>query len=1163
MIDAAKKSHTYGNHPWCVLRIGTFVCLLLFCVLPVAADAAEEETHTFNATLSLTGNCSKSPTIDPVPDPSCPEEPTKEFVKHGAVAVDRYGNRYVGSTGASITSTKGRIDIFDSSGEFITQVKNISASEWEMSLAVDAEGVLYVARDLATAPGSPGDNTQRLLRYEPTKYVPAAGEIEYGDPPVAIADPNNPSGWGAFYLSVAVNPVNDRLFVASNIRLTEFGSAAEGNPYIRDFRANELGDPNGDGLFWNSFAVDGQRNRLYVGVPRESVSKPDVPVVVKVFDVAGPPELLYTIDGSTTPSERFVSESRVMPLAVDEATGHVFIGDLEAPTPRIYEFDADGNPVSTFGEGRLSSAGVGLLQMAYDDSATSPTEGYLFVPSGEGPGRSLAFEPKSTVGPPTVEGLTVSGVTTTEAVLGAKVHPQGAQTSYRFEYITEQAYHEHGDSFEGATLADEGSLSAAGEASPVSVPITGLQPGTAYRFRVVAENELGEDEADSGSFATFAALEVSADCPNQELRIDASALLPDCRAYELVTPADTNGRSPLGSNTEGFFARQVSPAGDRVPFRIKGGALPGLEGNGGENADPYLATRTASGWSTSYVGPPADFATEIVPGAGSPDQSHFLWFATGEHGPALLSRGYTSYVRYPDGHSELLGQGSLGLEIFARGKLISSGGGHIIFASQGFPPGVQPVRLEPEAAPDGTRAVYDRTGDGTLHVVSLKPGGASFDAGEDANFVGASLDGRGVVFRVGKALYLRYDNAETYAIGEEVTFAGIAEGGNRVWYLEGGDLKRFDAEAPPGESVTEFTVTGDVTPVTVSEDGSAAYFISPTAIAGSGPNPIGDEAQAGEQNLYLSREGQITFVATVTDRDVDGELPLDDEQVDGLGLWVDSLPKKEVSRVPARASADGSVLLFKARAALTGYDPAGYAQIYRFDSVAGDLQCLSCIPTGASPSSDADLQSQDRGVLGPEINAAAWVENLRADGRRAFFESNEGLVAGDVDGRRDTYEWEEQGVGSCAKPNGCIYLISSGQSGRDEYLYAVSKSGDDVFFVSSDLLAGGDGDETRSIYDARIDGGFPPPSPPSGECLGEACQPAAVAPNDPTPSSSAFEGAGNVAPDRSGKRRCPKGKRAVRSGGKVRCVRRHKRGQHARGKNQTRKPGNGNRRAGR
>jgi hypothetical protein len=198
--------------------------------------------------------------------------------------------------------------------------------------------------------------------------------------------------------------------------------------------------------------------------------------------------------------------------------------------------------------------------------------------------------------------------------------------------------------------------------------------------------------------------------------------------------------------------------------------------------------------------------------------------------------------------------------------------------------------------------------------------------------------------------------------------------------------------------------------------------------------------------------------------------------------------------------------------------------------VCDELACLSCNPTGAPASSDATLQT--------DLNDKAWLENLSVDGRRAIFQSREALVAGDTDGLQDVYQWEEGGVGSCLRPQGCVDLLSSAQSGRDEHLWAVSPSGDDVFFLSSDLLVSSDGDETPSVYDARVNGGFPEPQRPPGECLGEACQPIVVAPNDPTPASSTFQGAGNV--KKAAQRGCPKGKRAVRRKGKTRCIPRKK-----------------------
>jgi len=414
----------------------------------------------------------------------------------------------------------------------------------------------------------------------------------------------------------------------------------------------------------------------------------------------------------------------------------------------------------------------------------------------------------------------------------------------------------------------------------------------------------------------------------------------------------------------------------------------------------------------------------------------------------------------------------------------------------------------------------------------MKPNGTPFEAGQDAIYEGASADGVGVAFSVTGTLYLRYRNEETFEIGTGVDYAGIAEGGSRIFYVQGGNLKAFDVE----EGTIDFSSTGDVIPVTVAEDGATAYFVSPSVLGGA--NPQGDSAQAGEQNLYRSVEGQVEFLGTVTDRDVEGNTS---PQGDGLGLWVDMIALPTPGRlggIPARSTPDGSVFLFKSRAALTDYDSEGQAEIYRYDADAGELQCLSCIPTGAAATSDATLQSEDR--EGSKLFAAiAWPENLRADGRRAFFESSEALVAADTDGRQDVYEWEEQGVGSCTRPAGCVYLISSPHSASNEYLWAVSKSGEDVFVLSGELLVPADADGTPSIYDARVLGGFPQANPPA-ECLGDACQPSVSAPSDPT---VGLRGTGGNVKEAPKARSCAKGRRKVRRAGKVRCLkpRKHRR----------------------
>jgi hypothetical protein len=1114
-VEATARRASRQHHKRGAQTLGALLAMVVaFALLSVPALAAEGE-RVFDPNLSLIGGCNAE-ALDPVEDPGCPggDHPSSTFAKPVAVATDLHGNIYVLNYGFQANGTEGRLDIFDSSGAFITEMVSAELRSPEasgqfgpLSLAIDSAGVLYVFVEK-------NGIRRQVLRYAPCDgYDPEAGEIEYCDPPaVAIENPSTFSG-------LAINRDNDHLFVNDGGTAKEYGSATEGNPLIRETLA--AGGCCGVGM-----AVDAERDLLYVSAESGEVRRVDVFDLTSV--VGAPPgeyEKVGSIEESALPEENIGS---YLSIAVDEATGHVFVLDTE--NKHLFEFDENQAYVSTLDFKLQSEQGA---EIGVDNGPTSPNQGYLYVPSHRvGIGHSFAFE-ESVIVAPQIKSLHAAGVDETEAELVAQVNPGNAATTYRIEYTTEASF--LAEEFAGATVAGEGTLPIGNLDLEVSAIATGLQPGTAYRFRVLAENEKGDEEAEA-SFATYPSLAIEpAPCPNVLFRSGPSAPLPDCRAYELVTPPDTNGRAPLGvvRDQATFTTRQVSPGGGAVPFKVDGGSLPGFDGTGSFLGDPYVSTRTAGGWTTELIGPSGAETRQVIAGSTSPDQGYSFWTAQ-VSGSAVIEGKLTGYVRFPDGHSELLGQGSLGaIDPQAFGQLISEGGDHIIFSSGGNGPAVQ---LEPEAAPNGTDAIYDRvpnpaTGERETKVVSLKPGDEPFAAGEKATYMGASLDGEGIAFKVGGSLYLRYRNAETFEVpGAGLTYAGLAEGGGRIFYLEGGDLKAFDAST---EAVTEFTQSGDVTPVFVAQGGTAAYFLSPTVLIGEA-NPNGEDPQLGAKNLYLSQEGQLSFVGVVTERDVKGELISGIETVDGLGLWAiaanpaPGFPGR-FGIVPARATPDGSVLLFKSRAQLTAYDPEGKAQLYRYDSAAGELQCLSCNPTGAAPSGDATLQSEYREGV-PLFFSQAWPENLRADGDRAIFESSEPLVPGDSDGRRDVYQWEAGGVGSCTRPQGCVNLISSPGSLRDEYLWAVSQSGDDVFFLSADLLVEADADTTASIYDARVGGGFAEDSPPI--CEGEGCRPR-LSPPPPLPAAATpVRGAGeNFTP-----RRCAKGKRKVKRNGKVRCV---------------------------
>jgi hypothetical protein len=188
--------------------------------------------------------------------------------------------------------------------------------------------------------------------------------------------------------------------------------------------------------------------------------------------------------------------------------------------------------------------------------------------------------------------------------------------------------------------------------------------------------------------------------------------------------------------------------------------------------------------------------------------------------------------------------------------------------------------------------------------------------------------------------------------------------------------------------------------------------------------------------------------------------------------------------------------------------------------------------------------------------------HLSPDGDRFFFESTDGLVAGDINAEfgcddigesqsqhffscQDVYEWEAPGAGTCEENGpayspanqGCIYLISTGTSKYPSFFVDASTSGDDVFFLTRDQLVGQDTDQLQDAYDARVDGGLPSQNqPPAIPCENEGCKNEA----GPPPQFSAppqISGPGNPPIKR---KHCKPKK------GKKSCAKKHKPGHHKR-----------------
>lgn len=110
------------------------------------------------------------------------------------------------------------------------------------------------------------------------------------------------------------------------------------------------------------------------------------------------------------------------------------------------------------------------------------------------------------------------------ATLNATVNPGGEDTTYRFEYGTDTSY--------GTDVPVPDKGIGSGEAAlEVSQAVEGLQPGTTYHFRVIAENVEGEAVGEDLSFTA------PPDCQNLESAIPTGeplSLSLECGAGELT-----------------------------------------------------------------------------------------------------------------------------------------------------------------------------------------------------------------------------------------------------------------------------------------------------------------------------------------------------------------------------------------------------------------------------------------------------------------------------------------------------------------------------------------------------------------------------------------------------------------------------------------------------
>jgi hypothetical protein len=314
------------------------------------------------------------------------------------------------------------------------------------------------------------------------------------------------------------------------------------------------------------------------------------------------------------------------------------------------------------------------------------------------------------------------------------------------------------------------------------------------------------------------------------------------------------------------------------------------------------------------------------------------------------------------------------------------------------------------------------------------------------------------------------------------------------------------------------------------QDASHAYLVAKGVLA-SNHNQAGETPVAGQDNLYASHDGVLSFIAVLSPHD----------ETD----WGGSTPSAYA--LTTRVSPDGQWLAFMSQRQITGYDSrdarSGHSdeEFYLYNAPSEKLVCASCDPTGGRPVGVEVPENAARSLVDKSVWAAGtwlaasisgWTSRFYAsrylsnDGR-LFFNSYEALEPQDVDGTWDVYEYEPPEIGTCttaavtfsARSDGCVGLISSGTSSEESAFLDAGEGGGDVFFVTASKLASQDSDTSLDVYDAHectpASPCLPTPEPPSPPCTTEASCRAAPVPQPAifgAPASQAFSGIGNLAP---------------------------------------------------
>lgn len=919
---------------------------------------------------------------------------------------------------------------------------------------------------------------------------------------------------------------------------------ASGNP------VGKLGG-RGPGSIRNSLgvAVNSASKQVYVGAGEDSR--------IEIFDPA-----VTVPDASLAPISDLGTRTVTLHGTVDaDAAGNatcVFeygngesLGQSAPCTPA--SISSGGGPTSV--QATLTGLQPGATTYHYRLSATNAN------------GTEYSETAEFTTLGPTIDDVSVSGVSAANAELHAQIDPHGIDTGYYFQYGPTAAY---GNTLPAAPGRDIG---AGNVSESVGQRLEGLAPSATYHFSVVvsfgSETLVSQDR----TFTTPAGI--------------GGFQMPDGRAWEMVSPPRKYAAQVEPPGTEGGA---IQAAADGHAFSYLTNAPISENPPGNPTRSQVFSARSATGWSSQDISPPRETSIRIGTGQAdrffSSDLSSVISEPFIGEGPALsedvpdevLAEIY-SYDTSSGAYSPLVTsvppqpegpETYTGLEF----QYASRDAKHVVFSTH--------LALTPEAlvAPAlNLPNLYEWSAGQGLKLVNVLPDGAAtpgnamlgtLRSGERIGTV--SDDGSHVVWAYSEgggfsgAIYERdMDTGQTVAV--DAPQGGPGEAGPGVYRMTSTDGRRVfftspseltpDANTKGGANLYEFDdQTGALTDLSAdSQDaggGEAEVVIgideTGTSVYYTARGVLAPGASAKKVNVYESHlEGgawTTTFIATVVEND------------DHLNINRNNAQNDPREYIAARVSPDGRYLAFTSSASLTGYDNRDLVngrrdeEVYLYDSSSQHLVCASCKPTGERPSGvivafaskidfNGPWEGQSVAALEPGWTDMSLLQpyyqpRYLSDSGRLFFDAADALVPHDSDGQVDVYEFEPQTAGDCTgasvsgstvfsvEADGCVGLISSGSSTRESIFLDASEDGSDVFFMTNAKLSSADIDEVPDVYDAHACTSASPciPQPaaqPPACTTAEACR-AAPAPQPGifgAPPSATFDGVGNLAPGNS------------------------------------------------